>query len=186
MNSPSLTEEQQEEPIDICSQINLISSIQYQQNELSKLAKLLQSEKDREKYIKVIEMSKIIQSKLDLLYDEKKKNNSRNSFGQQLDKKNSMWSLNQYNSNDYYSRSCSRSSTASSQTSENTIATLSSTGGGSHLHNSALYNHNNNNNKNSSFVDGGGNDESSSILFTGKKFLRSCKLSYTDHMHLHT
>lgn len=125
---------------DICSQINLISSIQYQQYELSKLAKLLQSEKDREKYIKVIEMSKIVQTKLDDLLDEKKKSNitldssndnSRrvNSFGQHLDKKNSMWSLNNYyynNSNSCRSSTVSSgyySSGGSSQASENTLAT---------------------------------------------------------------
>jgi hypothetical protein len=127
-------EEKRPPPSDICSQINLISSIQYQQNELSKLAKLLQSERDREKYIKVIEMSKIIQSKLDYLQDEKKKanitlctNKNRNSFGH-LDKKNSMWSLSNY----YYTNSC-RSSTATSSTtsgyssgSENTLSTHSS------------------------------------------------------------
>jgi hypothetical protein len=109
----------EEEANDFCSQINLLSSIQYQQKELSKLAKQLQSEKDREKYIKVIEMSKIIQAKLDHLQTEKNKSSLRcssriNSFGQGLNKKNSMWSLNN-----------TRSSTSSHTYSVSTTATSS-------------------------------------------------------------
>ncbi|GAA5795381.1 hypothetical protein HPULCUR_000737 [Helicostylum pulchrum] len=118
---------------DICSQINLISSIQYQQNELSKLASLLQSEKDREKYIKVIEMSKIIQLKLEYLQDEKKKSmpvnkrNLINSFGKTLDKKNSSWSLNQPRPElSDSSRSSSRSSNTCDTTRSNSYCGNSS------------------------------------------------------------
>lgn len=118
---------------DICSQINLISSIQYQQNELSKLATLLQSEKDREKYIKVIEMSKIIQFKLEYLQDEKKKSvplnkrNLINSFGKTLDKKNSSWSLNQQRPElSDSSRSSSRSSNTCDTTRSNSYCGNSS------------------------------------------------------------
>ena len=66
-----MEEEDQMDRSDICSQINLISSIQYQKSELSKLATLLQSETDREKYIKVIQMSMDIQTKLDALEQKK-------------------------------------------------------------------------------------------------------------------
>ncbi|GAA5810988.1 hypothetical protein MFLAVUS_004417 [Mucor flavus] len=118
---------------DICSQINLISSIQYQKNELSKLATLLQSEKDREKYIKVIEMSKIIQLKLEYLQDEKKKSvplnkrNLINSFGKTLDKKNSSWSLNQQRPElSDSSRSSSRSSNTCDTTRSNSYCGNSS------------------------------------------------------------
>lgn len=136
--------EEEESTTDICTRINLISSIQYPQNELSKLATLLQSEKDREKYIKVIEMSKIIQSKLDDLQDEKSRNhvtinntNNRrvNSFGQSIDKKNSMWSLNQYNSNTN-SRCSSR--TSYTTTDDQTISTTTSSAYCGNYHQSIL------------------------------------------------
>jgi hypothetical protein len=102
----------------------MLSSIQRQQKELSKLAKQLQSEKDREKYIKVIEMSKIIQAKLDHLQTEKNIKSIQvntsgrvNSFGQGLNKKNSTWSLN--------NRSSSRSS-SSHHTSNSSVTTTAS------------------------------------------------------------
>ncbi|KAI8967031.1 hypothetical protein BDF20DRAFT_348383 [Mycotypha africana] len=57
---------------DICSQVNLLSSIQHQQKELEKLAALLNSEEDREQYKKVIELSKIAQARLDYLLEKKK------------------------------------------------------------------------------------------------------------------
>lgn len=52
-----------------------------EQHGLSELANQLQSETDRKKYIKVIEMSKVIQSKLDSLNDS------------HLNRKSSTWSL---------------------------------------------------------------------------------------------
>ena len=108
-------EEDEQQNNDICSKINLLSSIQYQQKELSKLAKQLQSEKDREKYTKVIEMSKIIQSKLDHLQQEKKK---RSDFDirviKSMDRKNSMWSLQNYRMSN--SSFCSQSSTSDNTT----------------------------------------------------------------------
>lgn len=111
-----------EESSDICSQINLLSSIQYQQTELSILAKQLQSKKDREKYIKVIEISKIIQAKLEYLQTQKKKSDFGrtsdrvNSFGQDLDKKNSIWSLNNAHSSSRNSsdHTCSSTTTTAS------------------------------------------------------------------------
>lgn len=105
---------EQDGKLDFCSQINLLSSIQYQQVELSKLATLLQSEKDREKYIKVIEMSKIIQSKLEALQDEKNKLNVINR--RNIIKKNSTWSLNS-NHPELYNGSSRSSSSRSSHTS---------------------------------------------------------------------
>lgn len=112
--------------IDICSQINLMSSIQYQENELSRLANLLKSEKDREKYNKVIEMSEIIQSKLNDLQEEKKrfdnkKNSKRiNSFGQPFNQKNIKWDITQ---SEHYSNNNSSSSRCSSSQSNYTMST---------------------------------------------------------------
>lgn len=112
---------------DICSKVNLLSSIQYQQKELSKLAKQLQSERDREKYTKVIEMSKIIQSKLDYLQQEKKRSEFDVRIVKTMDRKPSLWSLQQYNNNHRTSSSsCCSQSSASDNT---TIAT--NNGGGS-------------------------------------------------------
>ncbi|KAG2212633.1 hypothetical protein INT47_000609 [Mucor saturninus] len=96
---------------DICSQINLMSSIQSQQVELSKLASSLQSEKDREKYIKVIEMSKVIQSKLEALQDVKCKPHT--NINRRMIKKNSTWSLNNIHPELYHSSSESGSSRSS-------------------------------------------------------------------------
>lgn len=108
-------EEDEQQNNDICSKINLLSSIQYQQKELSKLAKQLQSEKDREKYTKVIEMSKIIQSKLDYLQQEKKRSDFDVRIVKSMDRKNSMWSLQNYRTS-VNSSCCSQSSTSDSTT----------------------------------------------------------------------
>ncbi|KAF1800164.1 hypothetical protein V8B55DRAFT_1161390 [Mucor lusitanicus] len=119
-------EEDEHQYHDICSKVNLLSSIQYQQKELSKLAKQLQSEKDREKYTKVIEMSKVIQSKLDYLQQERK----RSEFDVRIvkttttmDRKNSMWSLQQYH------RTSSSSCCSQSSTSDNTTIATNNGGG---------------------------------------------------------
>ncbi|RCI00972.1 hypothetical protein CU098_008632 [Rhizopus stolonifer] len=58
---------------DICARVNKLSSIEYQKQ----LVQELKSVKDRERYIKVIEMSKVIQSKIECLQEEKP---SRPSF----------------------------------------------------------------------------------------------------------
>lgn len=104
---------------DFCSQINLMSSIQSQQVELSKLASSLQSEKDREKYIKVIEMSKVIQSKLEALQDVKYKPNT--NINRRMIKKNSTWSLNNIHP-ELYNSSSESSSSRSSHTSDASTA----------------------------------------------------------------
>ncbi|KAK4521366.1 uncharacterized protein ATC70_011981 [Mucor velutinosus] len=111
-------EEDEHQYNDICSKVNLLSSIQHQQKELSKLAKQLQSERDREKYTKVIEMSKVIQSKLDYLQQEKKRCEFDVRIVKTIDRKNSMWSLQHDNSSHRASSSscCSQSSTSDNTT----------------------------------------------------------------------
>ncbi|KAL7321615.1 hypothetical protein PS15m_001371 [Mucor circinelloides] len=118
-------EEDEHQYNDICSKVNLLSSIQYQQKELSKLARQLQSEKDREKYTKVIEMSKIIQSKLDYLQLEKKRSEFDVRIVKTMDRKNSMWSLQHYNNYRTSSSSCC----SQSSTSDNTTITTNNGGG---------------------------------------------------------
>lgn len=109
-----------EDEQDICSKNKIISSIQYQQDELSKLARLLQCEKDREKYKKVIEMSKIIQVKLEYLQEKKPR---MNSFGKKLNTQNSNWSLVHHPE---LSSDSSRSSSRSSDTRSNSYCGNSS------------------------------------------------------------
>ncbi|CEP19190.1 hypothetical protein [Parasitella parasitica] len=112
---------------DICSQINLLSSIQHQERELSKLARQLESEKDRDRYTKVIEMSKAVQSKLDSLQHEKKKTEFGVRIVKTMDRKSSMWSLQQYNYLTNSSSYCSQSSSSSSSD----ITTIATNNGGS-------------------------------------------------------
>ncbi|GAN03533.1 hypothetical protein MAM1_0042d02988 [Mucor ambiguus] len=119
-------EEDEHQYNDICSKVNLLSSIQYQQKELSKLAKQLQSERDREKYTKVIEMSKIIQSKLDYLQQEKKRAEFDVRIVKTMDRKNSMWSLQHYGNNH---RTSSSSCCSQSSTSDNTTIATNNGGG---------------------------------------------------------
>ncbi|KAI8645288.1 hypothetical protein BD408DRAFT_382581 [Parasitella parasitica] len=109
---------------DICSQINLLSSIQHQERELSKLARQLESEKDRDRYSKVIEMSKVIQSKLDSLQQEKKRSDFDVRIVKTMDRKSSMWSLQQYNYR-------SNSSSCYSQSSSSDNTTIATNNGGS-------------------------------------------------------
>lgn len=59
---------------------------------LSTLASQLQSDQDRKKYIKVIEMSKVIQSKLDSIHQG---NDIVRSTRSTLDRKSSVWTLSQ-------------------------------------------------------------------------------------------
>ncbi|KAL9537284.1 hypothetical protein MBANPS3_011916 [Mucor bainieri] len=122
-------EEDENRCSDICSKVNLLSSIQYQQKELSKLAKQLQSERDREKYTKVIEMSKIIQSKLDYLQQEKKRSEFDVRIVKTMDRKNSMWSLQHYNNNTNNHRTSRSSCCSQSSTSDNTTIATNNGGG---------------------------------------------------------